>query len=75
MKEFLDKLADILQIDDPSPELDFRTVDWWDSLKGFSILVVLERDYGVRMTPAEFTECRTVADLARAAGITGRQAN
>ena len=69
MEEFLSKVAEILEIPSATPELDFRTVDEWDSLKGFMLLVMLENDYGRPMTVETFLETNTVGELARAAGL------
>jgi acyl carrier protein len=69
MEEFLSKVAEILEIPSATPELDFRTVDEWDSLKGFMLLVMLENDYGRPMTVERFLQTNTVGELARAAGL------
>ena len=69
MEEFLAKVAEILEISSATPELDFRTVEDWDSMKGFMLLVMLENDYGRPMTVETFLATKTVGDLARAAGL------
>ncbi len=69
MDEFLSKVAEILEIPSATPDLDFRTVEDWDSMKGFMLLVLLENDYGRPMTVERFLETKTVGDLARAAGL------
>ncbi len=69
MNEFLLKIAEILDMESMPPEMEFRTVDDWDSLKGFSIIVLMEAEYGKSMTVAEFMACNTVADLAKFAGV------
>jgi len=69
MNEFLNKIAEILDVDSVTTELDFRSVDDWDSLKGFSIIVLMESDYGKPMTVEQFLNCKTVADLATFAGV------
>ncbi len=69
MDEFLSKVAEILEIPSATPDLDFRTVEDWDSMKGFMLLVLLENDYERPMTVDTFLETKTVGDLARAAGL------
>ena len=69
MEEFLAKVAEILEIPAVTPELDFRTIEDWDSMKGFMLLVMLENDYGRPMTVETFLQTKTVGDLARAAGV------
>ena len=69
MEEFLAKVADILEVDSVVPEFQFREIQDWDSMKGFSIIVLMESDYGKVMSVEEFLKCQTVADLAAYAGV------
>lgn len=69
MNDFLPKIAEILEIDSVTPDFEFRSIEEWDSLKGFSIIVLMESDYGKTMSVEEFLACNTVGDLARFAGI------
>ena len=71
MNEFLSKIAEILEIDAVTPDFKFREIDDWNSLKGFSIIVLIESDYGKIMTVEEFLTCKTVDDLAKFAGVKG----
>ena len=66
MDMFLEKIAEILEVSnsDVSMDTDFRLdIDDWDSMKGFSILVMLEDDYQVLMEVDDFLVCRTIGDL------------
>jgi len=69
MNEFLQQVAEILEVDSVTPDFKFREIDDWDSMKGFSLIVLMEGDYGKSMTVAQFLACETVADLARFAGV------
>ena len=69
MEEFTAKIADILEVDSVTPDFRFRTVDEWNSLKGFSLMVLMEQDYGKEMSVEEFLKCETVNDLAKFAGV------
>ena len=69
MQKFLDEIAEILEVGSVTPDFRFRSIDEWDSMKGFAIIVLLERDYNRTMTVPEFMACETVADLARQAGV------
>ena len=60
--EFLERLSDVLETP-VTLETRFRDVDNWSSLMGFGILVMLENDFGRRMTVDEFLTCQTVGDL------------
>ena len=52
-----------------TPEFKFREIEEWDSLKGFSIIVLMEQDYGKEMSVETFLACETVEDLAKFAGV------
>lgn len=68
--EFVEKISEVLEVD-PSEitmETDFRNeVPFWDSLKGFGIIVLIEEDYGKRLTVEEFLEQKTIGDLYKKA--------
>ena len=69
MNEFLSKVSEILEVDSVTPEFRFREVADWDSMKGFSLIVLMESDFGKAMTVEEFLGCETVMDLAKFAGV------
>ena len=69
MNEFLEKIAEILEVESVKPEFAFRTIEEWDSMKGFSIIVLMEADYGKPMSVEEFMKCEKVSDLAKFAGV------
>jgi len=65
-KGLIEKISEILEVEPESlsPETDFRNgIPYWDSLKGFGIIVLLEEDYGYKMPVEEFLECKTLADI------------
>jgi acyl carrier protein len=69
-KDFIEKISEILEIDysEISMETDFRNdVPFWDSLKGFGIIVLIEEDYGKKLTVEEFLEQKTIGDLYKKA--------
>ena len=69
MEEFLPKVAEILDVPSVTPDFKFRSIDEWDSMKGFSIIVLMEQDYGKEMSVSEFLNCETILDLAKFAGV------
>ena len=69
MTEFIDRVANILETPEVTPELEFRSVRGWGSMMGFALFIMLEDEYGVKLTPEEFRELTTVSDLMRIAGI------
>ena len=69
MNEFLDRVANILETSAVTPELEFRSVRGWGSMMGFALFIMLEDEYGVKLTPEQFRELKTVSDLMRLARV------
>ena len=67
MSSFVDKVADVLEVDSIGIDDDFRAVPEWCSLKAFGLMVTLENDYGAKIKVDEFLKRRTVRDLFRVA--------
>lgn len=63
MNEFLDRVANILEVPVVTPELEFRSVRGWGSMMGFALFIMLEDEYGVKLSPEQFRELKTVSDL------------
>ena len=63
MNEFLDRVANILEVPVATPELEFRSVRGWGSMMGFALFIMLEDEYGVKLSPEQFRELKTVSDL------------
>lgn len=66
--DFLGRVADILEVPVVTPELEFRTVPGWGSMMGFALYIMLEDEYGVKITPERFRGLKTLADLMSEAG-------
>ena len=69
MQEFLEKVAEVLEVPAVQPGDAFRDVPMWGSLAGFALVVMIEQKYGKRLTAADFAPLKTVADLAAAVGV------
>ena len=69
LQSFLDRLAETLEVTSVALTDDFRTVPMWSSLVGFSVMVMFDLEYGKALTAEELKQARTVADLARKAGV------
>ena len=61
--DFLDRVADILEVPEVIPEFEFRSAPGWGSMMGFALYVMLEDEYGVKITPERFRELKTVSGL------------
>ncbi len=66
MERFLENAAEIFEVgtSDISMDTVFRDeIEDWSSLMGFSLIVMMEDEYGVKVSVDEFLECKTVGDL------------
>ena len=65
MDKFIELVAEIFEVepDDISADTVFREIEDFSSLVGFSLIVMLEDEYGVKVSEEEFRECITVGDL------------
>ena len=70
MREFLEQVAEVLEVPEVKPGDAFRAVPLWGSLTGFALAVMLEQRYGRPVAAGDFAHLETVADLAAFAGVT-----
>lgn len=68
-KEFLSQMSLALETSDVGFETVLAELDGWCSLMAFSVLIALERKFAVVLPITEFAKCKTVGDVAIAAGI------
>ena len=69
MPQFLERIAEVLEVPSVSPDYAFRSAPGWSSLMGFALIVLLDQADHVARTVEDFLKLETVADLARAAGV------
>lgn len=68
MEQFLENVADVFEVESDEISMDtvFREeIEDFSSLVGFSLIVMMEDEYGVRVSVEEFLECKTIGDLYR----------
>ena len=75
LENFLERLAEVLEVPSVALEDDFRTVPMWSSLVGFSVMLMFDLEYGLELTAWELKSAKTVADLAKKAGVLGPLGN
>lgn len=66
MENFIEKFveqfedADTLQV---NKHTAYKNLETWDSLTSFSVLAMIEDEYGVNISPKEIGENETIEDL------------
>ena len=73
MEPLYKKLAAILEIEEVTSSAVLRDFDIWDSLTVLSILVMLDKDYGINIDGVALEKLETVADLASFIQSKGRK--
>ena len=61
--DFFGRVANILEVPEVTPELEFRSVPGWGSMMGCALYIMLEDEYGVKITPERFRELKTIDSL------------
>ena len=70
LKDFIEKFAEALEIDDASNltgKTKFRELDEWNSLGGLSIISMFDDEYGKDLNIPEFKKAQTIEDLYKLA--------
>ena len=68
MEKFLELAAEVFEVEPDEITMDtvFREeIEDFSSLVGFSLIVMMEDEYNVRVPVEEFLECKTIGDLYR----------
>ena len=66
MEQFIELVAEVFEVEPEDISMDtvFREeIEDFSSLVGFSLIVMMEDEYGVRVPVDDFLECKTVGDL------------
>ena len=63
--EFYQRMAEILDAEEVSPENVLKEFDGWDSLAVLSVLAMADSKYGVSVKADEIRSVVTVEDLAK----------
>ncbi len=68
MENFFELAAEIFEVKPEEITMDtvFREeIEDFSSLMGFSLIVMMEDEYGVKVSVEEFLKCKTIGDLYR----------
>jgi len=63
MENFLNKLAEILEVDNVDMNNELSSFECWDSLTILSIIALTDESYKVILTSAEINDSKTIAEL------------
>lgn len=65
MNQFLEKMADILEVEatELQPDTNFRDLSTWDSLAQLSFLALAQDDYSKNLTSDNLKAANTFEDL------------
>lgn len=65
MSDFIAMVAEVYEIEPEglAAETVFREIAGFSSLIGFSLIVMIEDEYGVRLSVDDFLKCKTIGDL------------
>ncbi len=66
MNELIEKLAEILEIEEVDVNKKFTDYEEWDSLAGLSLIAMLDADYGIAMNNKEILEFNSIKDFCEA---------
>lgn len=68
-EEFLECVAEVLEVPQIGWADDFRAVPMWNSLTAFALVVMLSQRYGRHLVPADLQPLQSVGELAVLVGI------
>lgn len=66
INEFIEKFAeeiDVEEVDDLTPETEFRNLDEWSSLAMMLTIAFINDNFGKKIVRADIEECLTLQDL------------
>ena len=69
MEEFVEDAAGVLEVPGAGAGFEFRSSPVWGSMAAFGLCLLVERRRGRPMPFSELEKCRTIADVAAAAGV------
>lgn len=66
MDKFIELVAEVFEVEPEKITMDTvlrKEIEGFSSLVGFSLIVMMEDEYGVKVSVDEFLRCKTVGDL------------
>lgn len=66
MEELIEKIAEILEVDELDLKKKFNDYDEWDSLAGLSLIAMLDSDYNMTMKTKEIMAFESIEEFCKA---------
>ena len=63
MEQFLEEMAEILEVDTVKPQDIFNEFEAWDSLAQLSVIALADSRYGVTISALELKEVKDIAGI------------
>nr|WP_199156619.1 hypothetical protein [Pedobacter sp. ASV2] len=63
MEDFLEQMAEIMEVDNVNPSDELTSFEAWDSLTTLSIIALADDEYHVSVTNAEIANAKTLEGL------------
>lgn len=66
LEKFIERFAsqfEDVEVNNIHKDADFKQLETWDSLTAFSVQMMIEDDYSVKITPEEIKSVVTVSEL------------
>lgn len=63
MEELIEKIAEILEVEEVDVNKKFSDYDEWDSLAGLSLIAMLDSDYGMTMKYKEILAFNNIKEF------------
>jgi acyl carrier protein len=63
MENFLNQMAELLEVDSVNPQDEIISFDAWDSLTSLSIIAMADDEYSVNISAQEILNAKTIIGL------------
>lgn len=64
MEDFLEQIAEIMEVDSVNPSDELTSFEAWDSLTMLSIIALADDEYKVSLTNSEIADAKTIDGLS-----------
>ncbi|AZA99824.1 acyl carrier protein [Chryseobacterium joostei] len=64
MEDFLEQIAEIMEVDSVNPSDELNSFEAWDSLTMLSIIALADDEYKVSLTNSEIADAKTIDGLS-----------